>query len=67
MISWKCFLINSLKSIWPPLHCSAKKRGIKHLNFKSIVLECIMQLLFHSILSFWAVKHPRFDFKVINI
>ena len=42
MITWKCFLINSLKSIWPPLHYSAKKRGINHLNFKSIVLECII-------------------------
>lgn len=42
MITWKCFLINSLKSIWPPLHRIAKKRGIKHLNFKSIVLECII-------------------------
>ena len=42
MITWKCFLINSLKSIWPPLHRNAKKRGIKHLNFKSIVLKCII-------------------------
>ena len=63
MITWKCFLINSLKSIWPPLHCSAKKQ----LNFKSIVLDCITQQSFHTILSFWAVKHSRFDFKMINI